>query len=70
MNGEWNICEVIVMSDKYAIHKLNGVIVNMATDLSVGEGVIGLQSETAEIFYRNIEIKTFEEDIPMEEFLK
>lgn len=69
LNGEWNRCEVIVMGDKYAIHKLNGEIVNMATNLSVSEGKIGLQSETAEILYRNIRIKTFEEDVPLETFL-
>jgi hypothetical protein len=33
-------------------------------------GVIGLQSETAEIYYRNIEIKEFDEVVPMEKFLK
>lgn len=69
LNDQWNQCEVIVMADKYAIHKLNGQIVNMATNLSVSEGIIGLQSETAEIFYRNIEIKEFDELIPMEYFL-
>lgn len=70
LNGKWNKCEVIVMGDKYSIHKLNGKIVNMATDLPFSEGVIGLQSETAEIFYRNIEIKEFAEEVPMAEFLK
>ena len=70
LNDEWNICEVIVMSDHYAIHKLNGEIVNLATGLSVKEGKIGLQSETAEIFYRKIEIKEFGEDIPIEVFLE
>lgn len=70
LNGKWNKCEVIVMGNKYSIHKLNGKIVNMATDLPYSEGVIGLQSETAEIYYRNIEIKEFSEDIPVEEFLK
>ena len=70
LNGKWNKCEVIVMADKYAIHKLNGEIVNMATNLSKSEGIIGLQSETAEIYYRNIEIKEFDEIIPMENFLK
>jgi hypothetical protein len=69
LNGEWNQCEVIVMGDQYAIHKLNGEIINMATDLDPAEGIIGLQSETAEIFYRNIEIKVFDEVIPMETFL-
>lgn len=70
LNGKWNKCEVIVMGDKYAIHKLNGKIVNMATELPYSEGVIGLQSETAEIFYRKIRIKEFDEIIPMETFIK
>ncbi|MFD1316404.1 3-keto-disaccharide hydrolase [Namhaeicola litoreus] len=70
LNGKWNQCEVIVMGNQYAIHKLNGKVVNMATDLSISEGIIGLQSETAEIYYRNIQIKEFDEIIPMEEFLK
>jgi len=70
LNGKWNKCEVIVMGDKYAIHKVNGEIVNMAVNLPFHEGVIGFQSETAEIFYRNIQIKEFEEAIPMEKFLK
>jgi len=43
--------------------------VNMATDLSVGEGIIGLQSETAEIFYRNMEIKEFEKPVPLDTFI-
>lgn len=70
VNGEWNKCEIIVMGNQYAIHKLNGEIINIATDLSVGEGIIGFQSETAEIFYKNIELKEFTEAIPMEEFLE
>jgi hypothetical protein len=70
LDDEWNTCEVIVMGNKYAIHKLNGQIVNYATDLSVGEGIIGFQSETAEIFYRNIFIKELTEDIPIEKFVK
>ncbi|QWX84981.1 DUF1080 domain-containing protein [Cellulophaga sp. HaHaR_3_176] len=70
LNNQWNQCEVIVMGDKYTIHKLNGVIVNMGTDLSVGEGIIGFQSETAEIYYKNIKIKEFDEIIPMEKFIK
>ena len=69
LNGEWNQCEIIVMGDQYAIHKLNGEIVNMASDLTPAEGIIGLQSETAEIFYRNIEIKEFDEIVPIEVFL-
>ncbi|QXP57525.1 DUF1080 domain-containing protein [Cellulophaga sp. HaHa_2_95] len=69
LNNQWNQCEIIVMGDTYTIHKLNGVIVNMGTDLSVSEGIIGFQSETAEIYYKNIKIKEFDEIIPMENFL-
>ena len=69
LNDKWNQCEIIVMGDQYTIHKLNGQIVNMGTDLSHSEGIIGLQSETAEIYYRNIEIKEFDEVVPMERFL-
>jgi hypothetical protein len=58
------------MGDEYTIHKLNGKIVNMATDLPYSEGIIGFQSETAEILYRNIEIKEYDEIIPMEKFMK
>ena len=50
LNDKWNI----VMADQYAIHKLNGKVVNLLTNMSIGEGIIGLQAETAELFYRNI----------------
>lgn len=70
LNNKWNKCEIIVMGDKYTIHKLNGVIVNMGTNLSHSEGMIGFQSETAEIFYRKIEIKEFDEIVPIERFIK
>ncbi|WP_298365845.1 DUF1080 domain-containing protein [uncultured Lutibacter sp.] len=69
LNDKWNECEVIVMGNKYCIHKLNGEIVNMGVNLKVSEGVIGFQSETAEIFYRNIEIKEFDKELPIEDFL-
>jgi len=68
LNGKWNQCEIIVMGKDYAIHKLNGDIINMAFNLSPSEGVIGFQAETAEIMYRNIEIKEFEDVIPIETF--
>ena len=69
LNDKWNQCEIIVMGDEYAIHKLNGDIVNMCTNLSHGEGNFGFQSETAEIYYRNIMIKEFDKIIPAKEFL-
>jgi hypothetical protein len=70
LNDEWNSCELIVMGGDYSIHKLNGEVVNMAFNLKPGEGIIGFQSETAEIFYKNIEIKEFDETIPADSFLK
>ncbi len=69
LNGEWNSCEIIVMGDEYSIHKLNDQVVNVATSLGIESGKIGLQSETGEIYYRNIRILEFEESIPMEEFI-
>lgn len=68
-DGQWNHCEVIVMGGHYAIHKLNGMIVNVATDITPSEGLIGLQAETAEIFYRHIAIKEFSAPLPIATFL-
>lgn len=70
LNGKWNQCEVIVMGGAYAIHKINGKVVNYATSLSQDSGPVSLQAETAEIFYRNVRIKEFSEAIPAEQFLK
>jgi Domain of Unknown Function (DUF1080) len=69
LNDKWNECEVIVMGNEYSIHKLNGQIVNVATNLSHSEGIIGLQAETAEVFYRNIKIKEFAESVPIQTFI-
>lgn len=69
LNGKWNHCEVIVMGNSYAIFKLNNMVVNVITNIKHKEGVIGLQAETAEIFYKNIKIKEFSEDIPISQFL-
>ena len=69
LDNKWNHSEIIVMGDQYAIHKLNGEVINMAFNLTPGEGIIGFQAETAEIYYRNIEIKEFEKIIPSEKFL-
>ncbi|WP_411827768.1 DUF1080 domain-containing protein [Luteolibacter sp. AS25] len=69
LNDEWNTCEIIVMGGEYAIHKLNGKVVNMAFNLKPGSGILGFQSETAEIYYKDIEIREFEESIPASSFL-
>ncbi|WP_405296618.1 DUF1080 domain-containing protein [Algibacter sp. Ld11] len=69
LNDEWNTCEIIVMGGEYTIHKLNGDIVNMAFNTTPSEGIIGFQSETAEIYYKNIEIKEFDKVVPVEKFM-
>ena len=66
----WNQCEIIVMGNQFAIHKFNGEVVNLITNISSGEGFIGLQAEYAEIFYRNMEIKEFEEPLELDAFIK
>ncbi len=70
LDNEWNECELIVMGDKYVIQKLNGKVVNMATDLWRSEGPIAFEAETGEIFWRNIRIKEFEKAVPMKSFLQ
>lgn len=57
------------MGYKYAIHKLNGKIVNIATKSSVSEGIIGFQPETADIYYRNMQMKELTECVPIEQFM-
>ncbi|MBI1324178.1 DUF1080 domain-containing protein [bacterium] len=64
-NGEWNSVEVICKGDTVK-HIVNGVLVAEATGLSLDKdgkvpltkGKILLQSEGAEVFYRNITIKS------------
>ncbi|MEO5562958.1 MAG: DUF1080 domain-containing protein [Chitinophagaceae bacterium] len=55
-NGEWNKAEVIVKDGKIT-HLLNGVVVNAAKLGNTKEGTILLQSEGAEIYYRNAEVE-------------
>lgn len=57
--GEWNTVEVISFNGKCA-HIVNGVLVNYGENASVVGGKILLQSEYAEIYYRNIRIREFE----------
>lgn len=58
------------MGDQYSIHKLIGKVVNMIFNLEPEAGNFGFPLETAEIFYKNIEIKEFDEIVPSETFLK
>lgn len=55
-SGEWNTVEVIC-DGATIINKINGVEVNRGTDASVKKGRIILQSEGAEIFFRNVVLR-------------
>ncbi|MBO0324060.1 DUF1080 domain-containing protein [Muricauda sp. CAU 1633] len=55
-NGEWNTVEVISFNGK-CVHIVNGVVVNYGENSSLIGGKILLQSEYAEIYYRNIKIR-------------
>jgi hypothetical protein len=53
--GEWNRYEITVSGGNIEL-KVNGETVNQASGLDVLAGPIGLQSEGAEIHFRNIEL--------------
>lgn len=57
-NGDWNKAEVIVNNGKF-IHLLNGKKVNEGELVNTKKGHILLQTEGAEIYYRNATIKEF-----------
>lgn len=51
--GEWNIYEITCRGDAIAI-RVNGILQNEATGLSVTSGAIGLQAEGKLVEFRNI----------------
>ena len=53
--GDWTVAEIIVQNGEL-IHLMNGIVVNKGSFPSTTEGRILLQSEGAEIFYRNIRL--------------
>lgn len=53
--GEWNKMEVIAEGDRVSIY-LNGTLVNQALRVKPSSGRIQIQSEGAEIFFRNVEM--------------
>lgn len=53
--GQWNRLECIVDNGTISIF-LNGVLVNEATDVNPKNGRIQIQSESAEIFFRKVEL--------------
>ncbi len=56
-HGEWNTVEVIV-KDGHCVHIVNGVQVSEGSDASVRKGKLLIQSEGAEVFYRNIKLQS------------
>ena len=51
--GEWNHFEIVCRGNEITV-RVNGDLVNHATDVSVTRGAICLQSEGVPIEYRNI----------------
>ena len=68
-HGEWNTIELICFEDK-SIHIVNGQVVMILRNsrhveegktIPMNKGKIQLQSEAAEVYYKNIEIRDLEE---------
>ena len=55
-HGEWNTVEAIVKNG-HCQHFVNGVMVIEGFDASIQKGKILIQSEGAEVYYRNIQLK-------------
>lgn len=57
-HGEWNRVEVISKRGKFSF-LVNGILVNGGEYMSITSGRILLQSEGAEVFYRNIKLEEY-----------
>ena len=57
--GEWNTMEITCRGDEILV-KVNGELVNHATNCSVTKGAICLQSEGAEVHFRQVELTPLE----------
>lgn len=55
-HGEWTKCEIVARGNTLEYY-VNGKLANRLTDLSVRKGKILLQTEGAEVWYRNIELE-------------
>ena len=51
--GEWNSMEITCQADRITV-KVNGQLVNQATNCNVTKGAICLQSEGTEVHFRNV----------------
>ncbi|MEO9892962.1 DUF1080 domain-containing protein [Aurantibacter sp.] len=56
--GEWNTVEVLSFNG-ICVHIVNGEVVNYGTNASLKKGKILLQSEFAEIYYKDVSIREF-----------
>ena len=54
--GEWNQYEITCKGDTIKL-VINGQLVNEGTEAEMTKGKILLQSEGAEIYFRNVELK-------------
>lgn len=54
--GEWNTVEIISYKGK-CVHIVNGVVVNAGEEASTPSGRILLQSEYAEVYYKNVKLR-------------
>ena len=59
--GEWNTMEITARGSDVTV-KVNGELVNHCTNTSETKGAIALQSEGAEIEYRNIKLRKLKKD--------
>lgn len=57
-HGEWNTVEITFRKGRFKFF-VNGVLVNEGEYLTLTSGRILLQSEGAEVFYRNVKIEEF-----------
>lgn len=55
-HGQWNTVEVITRNG-FCVHRINGRVVNRGAAASVQSGRILFQSEGAEVFYKDIQIR-------------
>ncbi|MFY0606443.1 MAG: DUF1080 domain-containing protein [Cyclobacteriaceae bacterium] len=78
-NGEWNTLELICIGST-SIHKVNGKVVMVLYNsrhaaengelVPLSKGKIQIQSEAAEVYYKNINIRMLDETTPLASFLK
>lgn len=61
--GEWNTYTIVAKGDRILLY-VNGVLQNVATECTLSEGYIALQSEGRAIEYRKVELVPLTEAVP------